>query len=64
MEGAIITTYRCNARCVMCNIWKYPTKVEEEFKPEILEKLPVLNFANITGGEPLLREDIEKIVNI
>jgi len=48
----------------MCNIWKYPTKQDEEFKPEILEKLPRLKFANITGGEPMLRDDIEKIVEI
>ncbi len=64
MEAAIIVTYRCNCRCVMCNIWKYPTKPEEEFKPGILEKLPKLNFANITGGEPFLRKDIEEIIRI
>lgn len=48
----------------MCNIWKYPTAIEEEFRPEILEKLPDLNFANITGGEPFLRDDIKEIVKI
>ncbi len=64
MEAAVIATYRCNFKCVMCNIWKYPTKVEEEFKPDILKKLPTLNFANVTGGEPFLREDIEEIVEI
>jgi len=64
MEAAIITTYRCINRCVMCNIWKYPTKVEEEFEAKILEKLPKLKFANITGGEPFLRDDIEEIVSI
>ena len=48
----------------MCNIWEYPTKTEEEFKPEILYKLPRLSFCNITGGEPFLREDIDKIVSI
>ncbi|MEO0224682.1 MAG: radical SAM protein [candidate division WOR-3 bacterium] len=64
MEAAIITTYRCINRCVMCNIWKYPTSIEEEFKPEVLNKLPKLNFANITGGEPMLRDDIEDIVAI
>lgn len=57
-------TYRCNARCYMCNTWKYPTKPEEEIKPKILEKLPALNFCNITGGEPFLRDDIEDIVNV
>jgi len=64
MEVAIITTYRCNCKCRMCNVWKHPTRMEEEFKPEILEKLPYLNFANITGGEPFLREDIEEITGV
>lgn len=48
----------------MCNIWQYPTSKEEEFKPSILNKLPKLNFANITGGEPMVRDDIEEIVSI
>jgi len=64
LEAAVITTYRCNCRCVMCNIWQSPTTPAEEFKPEILEKLPELEFANITGGEPFLREDIGEIVRI
>ncbi len=64
MEASIITTYRCPNRCYMCNIWKYPTKIEEEFKPEILNKLPKLSFCNITGGEPFVRDDIEDIVAI
>ena len=29
MEGVIITTDRCVNRCVMRNIWKYPTKIEK-----------------------------------
>ena len=48
----------------MCNIWNNPTKVSEEFKPELLEKLPNVNSINITGGEPFVREDIEEIVKI
>ena len=64
MEASIITTYRCTNRCQMCNIWKYPSKEEEEFRPALLEKLPDLSFCNITGGEPFLREDIEEIIGI
>lgn len=64
MEAAIITTYRCPNKCHMCNVWKYPTKREEEFKPSLLEKLPQLDFANITGGEPFIRDDIQEIVYI
>lgn len=64
MEAAVITTYRCNAKCYMCNIWKYPTQAREEFSPELLKKLPSLDFCNITGGEPFLREDIVEIVSV
>ena len=64
MEAAIITTYRCNCRCRMCHIWKYPTRPEEEFQPGVLSKLPRLDFANITGGEPFLRDDLKEIVSI
>ncbi|GAB63208.1 MAG: radical SAM protein [Candidatus Jettenia sp.] len=64
MEAAIITTYRCPNKCYMCNVWKHPTKREEEFKPSLLEKLPSLEFANVTGGEPFLRDDIEEIISV
>lgn len=61
MEASVIVTYRCASRCEMCNIWKYPTAPEKEFKSELLDKMPRLSFCNITGGEPFLREDIEDI---
>ena len=64
MEGLLGITYRCNARCQMCSIWKFPTKKEEEVKVRDLEKLPRMRFTNITGGEPFLREDIEDIVEV
>lgn len=48
----------------MCSTWQYPTRKEEEIEPHILEKLPHLDFCNITGGEPFLRSDIEDIVNV
>ncbi|WP_106829017.1 radical SAM protein [Parabacteroides pacaensis] len=64
MDASIIVTYRCPMRCKMCNIWENPTKTSEEFKPELLKKLPQVNSVNITGGEPFVREDIEEIVKI
>ncbi len=65
MECAIITTYRCNAKCGMCNIWQNPSKASEEFDPAILEKIPGgMQRLNITGGEPMLRKDIREIVRI
>jgi len=65
MECSVITTYRCNARCKMCNSWNFPSKSSEEFKPEILKKIPPgMKRLNITGGEPMLRNDIREIVQI
>ena len=62
--SSIIVTYRCNARCYMCNTWRHPTKPDEEIKSDIYEKLPFMNTVNLTGGEPFLREDLADIVNV
>ena len=65
MEACIIVTYRCNAKCHMCNTWQYPTKPAEEITPQIVDKLPKgLKFINITGGEPFLRKDLDEIVKV
>ena len=39
LNGTIIVTYRCNARCTMCNRFKCPSKVEEEISLETIKKL-------------------------
>ncbi len=64
MEAAVIVTYRCQNRCVMCRTWEHPSPQAEEFKPALLEKLPALSFCNITGGEPFLRDDMMDIVAV
>ncbi|WP_347275037.1 radical SAM protein [Candidatus Kuenenia sp.] len=62
-EICIILTYRCNAKCNMCDVWHYPTKSNEEITIKDIEKLPFgLKFINITGGEPFLRQDITEII--
>ena len=61
---SIITTYRCQMRCKMCNIWKNPTKKEKEITAKDLEKLPHFKFTNITGGEPFIREDLDEIIEV
>lgn len=65
MECAVITTYRCNARCMMCRAWDNPSRASEEVTPEIIDKIPGGHKRlNITGGEPLLRKDLEDIVAV
>ncbi len=62
LNGTVIVTYRCNARCTMCNRYKAPSKPEEEIGIETIKKLPQMYFTNITGGEPFIRSDLKDIV--
>lgn len=64
MEGIVVVTYRCNARCHMCNTWQFPTQAEDEIKASDLVSLPKMKFCNITGGEPFLRADLADIVKV
>ena len=38
LNGTVIVTYRCNARCSMCNRYKAPSKPEEEISIETIKK--------------------------
>ena len=62
LNGTVIVTYRCNARCNMCNRYKAPSMPEDEISLETIRKLPPMYFTNITGGEPFIREDLKDIV--
>ncbi len=62
--ASIIVTYRCNARCHMCNTWQHPSKKEEELGIDVYEKLPFMQTVNVTGGEPFLREDLADVIGV
>ncbi|NQU45339.1 radical SAM protein [bacterium] len=62
MEGIVCITYRCNAKCYMCNTWQHPSAPDQEIQPAIVDKLPKMAFTNITGGEPFTRKDIGEFV--
>ncbi len=60
-EAVIAVTYRCNARCAMCSIWK--NQDADELPPDQYLKLPsTLRTINVTGGEPFLRNDLVDVV--
>lgn len=62
LNGTVIVTYRCNARCNMCNRYKKPSQPNEEISLETIKKLPPMYFTNITGGEPFIRQDLKEVV--
>jgi radical SAM protein with 4Fe4S-binding SPASM domain len=63
-DMSIILTYRCPMRCKMCNIWENPTVKNREITPEEIKRLPKVKFINITGGEPLVRDDLDKVIEV
>ena len=64
MDGLIAVTYRCNAHCVMCNTWCHPSRPADEITAADLRSLPSLEFANVTGGEPFMRDDLADLVSV
>ena len=64
LHGSIIVTYRCNARCNMCDVWKFPSKSSDEIGLDVIKKLPEMFFVNVTGGEPFVRQDLPEIIEI
>lgn len=59
----VAVTMRCNAKCIMCGIWK--NKKGGDLDPKYYKKLPKsLTSIDITGGEPFLRSDLPEIVSV
>jgi MoaA/NifB/PqqE/SkfB family radical SAM enzyme len=65
-------TYRCDQKCVMCDVWRRyrrsPELEEKELSSEEIKKfvsasryLSDLQLAVLTGGEPFLRADLAEI---
>ena len=59
IQGSLITTFRCNAQCNMCNIWKFQTNPNEEIDASYYEKLPAGLRINI-----LIRVSVEGLPKI
>jgi radical SAM protein with 4Fe4S-binding SPASM domain len=51
-------------KCKMCNIWENPSDQKREFTARDLEKMPAVNITNVTGGEPLTRDDLDEIIEV
>ncbi|TET11796.1 radical SAM protein, partial [Candidatus Aerophobetes bacterium] len=59
----IAVTFKCNAKCIMCDIWKRESG--QEMEPSFYQRVPSsLREINITGGEPFLREDLPEVIEV
>jgi MoaA/NifB/PqqE/SkfB family radical SAM enzyme len=62
-DTVIAITYRCDAKCQMCNIWQL--NPQEDLSIDDYAKLPSsLRDINISGGEPFLRKDMVDIIKV
>ncbi|MFA4858456.1 MAG: radical SAM protein [Candidatus Margulisiibacteriota bacterium] len=61
-------TARCNAACEFCSHWREEEPLKEEAGTEVILrnlrglKLLGVHYLDITGGEPLLRDDLPEIL--
>lgn len=62
-------TYRCNSKCIMCNIWRWG-KEKKEISLSGFEKILSndifrgIRTLGIAGGEPFLRKDITELFDL
>jgi len=61
-----LVTYKCNARCIMCDSWKKPSRYDLTL-PEIariFNQLPRMDVVRLSGGEPFVRHDLIDIAHM
>ncbi|MGZ8379917.1 MAG: radical SAM protein [Gemmatirosa sp.] len=58
-------TLRCNARCGFCDYWKTPAEAKADEVKSFANAARYFNpmLVTWTGGEPLLRRDLEELVS-
>jgi Fe-coproporphyrin III synthase len=59
-------TFRCNARCIMCDSWKKNGRGDLELPQieRVFRQLPAMDFVRLTGGEPFVRADLLDILTL
>jgi len=60
-------TWRCNCRCIFCDIWRKSSSARDELDVQqianIFRQLGRLDCLRLSGGEPFLRSDLAEIIN-
>lgn len=66
MKLNFLLTFKCNARCIMCNIWKKDDVSEFSFSEieRFFLKSNKFSWLDLSGGEIFLRKDIVDVVEV
>lgn len=68
VEIIVNLTYRCNSKCIMCNIWQSDNKKEmgyKDWKKVINDPIfSRVKSITVSGGEPILHPDFEEITDL
>jgi MoaA/NifB/PqqE/SkfB family radical SAM enzyme len=61
-----LVTFRCNARCLMCDSWRRPASEELGLADiaRIFAQFPVMDVVRLSGGEPFVRTDLGEIARL
>lgn len=59
-------TFRCNARCIMCDSWKMSGDGDMTLEEidRVFRQLNPMHAVRLTGGEPFVRKDLVDIVGL
>jgi MoaA/NifB/PqqE/SkfB family radical SAM enzyme len=65
-KAILVLTWSCQARCVMCDIWKRRPLDELTFDEydTFFTRNPYFTWLTYTGGEPFLREDLVELAEL
>ena len=66
--ATFLITWRCNSKCVFCDVWKKDVDIKSELTigeiENIFGQLKKLDVLRLSGGEPFLRTDLADVVNV
>ncbi len=64
--GVLELTYRCNCRCLTCDVWKLPKREELSLRELflVIDQMKELGIDEVllAGAEPFMRDDIVSII--
>jgi MoaA/NifB/PqqE/SkfB family radical SAM enzyme len=62
LDVLLSITDLCNARCVMCNVWRNKDQGKSFLPPALMETVRPLSSVSLAGGEPFLHREIVALV--